>query len=108
MVRTRIAVQRPPTDRYAESWEVLVTEVKRPWGKSFEVLGTLQAIHVPEQYDLDQQCWIPAHDRVIPGVVVPASGPEPHKTLGQAREKARRLADVLDGRLFPVWKEVSA
>lgn len=112
MIRSTIQVERPAFYRadssgYAESWLVTVDQIKRvgAYGWHFEVIGTLLCEHIPRQYDTTTAQWIEAHDRTIPGLTVPAAGPEVLNSLAAARERARRLADVLDGRLRPQWKE---
>lgn len=109
MRRSTIQVERPALYSAglspAESWLVTVDQIKRPWGWSFEVVGTLLCERIPRRYDLTSASWTEAHERVIPGVTVPAAGPKALGTLAQARKEARGLADVLDGRLYPQWEE---
>lgn len=105
ITRTFIRVERPANlESLAETWDVTVTQVKREWGPSYEVQGVLVAEHVPERYDLDKAAWIPAFDRVIPGVRVPVKN-EAFTTLGKARSRARELATHLEGRRSPTWVE---
>jgi hypothetical protein len=115
VIRTTILVKQPEgfygmpaSFSRAETWKVTVTEVHKPWGRDFEVLGTFVAEHIPRTYDVATGEWIEPHDVTIPGLVVPASGPYCFKSLGQARKRARWLADGLDGRMFPVWQETSS
>lgn len=102
-IRTRIVVTRPysPGSGYwPEVWEILVTEVPKPWGKSHEVQGRLLGVvHPDPQWDLDRNCWIDPHAELLPGVVVPADGPHTIDNLGKARKVARELAGVLGGRM---------
>lgn len=104
--RSTIDVERPAREAApGERWVVTVDQVRRPWGWSYEVIAELACERVPRQWDCALSAWVAAHDRVIPGVVVP---PEPRvfSTLAAARANARDLASVLDGRLHPTWVEV--
>lgn len=106
MIRTRIDVHRPSfSGSYAETWRVTVDQVKQPWGWDFMVQGTFVAEHVPQQYDTEKHAWVEAHDREIPGLFVPAEAVR-YPSLVAARDRARSVADVLDGRPFPEWKAV--
>ena len=112
--RTVIHIRRPASFNgwgqdtpYDETWQVTVEQVRRrPWRPSYEVLGVLVAQHIPRQYDTQKGVWIEPHDRVIPGVCVPAKA-EVFEALGPARKRARSLADTLSGQLHPTWEETS-
>ncbi len=108
-IRHRIRVERPPIETHpAESWVVLVTQVCPNTGRVgeyFTVLSHLVHQHIPRCWDLDTEEWVEAHKRVVPGVIVPARGPDHFKSLHAARERARQLARVLAGTLDPEFTE---
>ena len=109
--RTTITVERPEGFYHglfqrAETWEIRVDEVRRPWGRAFEVIAILMGVHIPEVYDFDGNLQA-VHTQEIPGVRVPADGSTEYKSLAQARGRARSLAAVLSGMLRPVFHEES-
>jgi hypothetical protein len=106
MLRTRIDVERPAFGaNRGERWTVEVNQNRKPWGEQYEVRATFNGEVLPERWGDGR--WQPPCLRPIEGVLVPSAVPEAFKSLRGARERARRLADVLSGQLVPEWEEES-
>jgi hypothetical protein len=109
--RTTLRVYRPrgsSAGNRPELWDVTIDEVKQPWGVRFLVLGVLRhVIHAGWRFDVEDGAMVGPRLELIPGVTVPASGPEEHLTLAAARKRARGLAETLSGELRPRVRELS-